>query len=91
MKLLTYINENGLKFKSIVRDTDIDPAIGLLQSPPDIFKLDWETIPKTLHNALVERGFFTRQDVQDRQSDFNNVVLAVIGKPLFRLYQELED
>lgn len=88
MKIVTYIDENGFKFQSTIRDTDIDPSIGLLQSPPDVRKLDWDNLPRMLHNGLVDRKMFTIQDVQNRQAEFNQFVLSLVGKPLFRLYQE---
>ena len=41
MKLVTFEDGNGYKHKSLIRDNDTDPSIGLLQSPPDIDQLDW--------------------------------------------------
>lgn len=90
MKLLTFTDDNGYSYKSLVRDNDTDPSIGLIQSPPDLRQLDWEAIAKNIHNALLERGLLTIQDVQIRSTEFNQIILAKVGKKIFSLYQEQE-
>jgi len=90
MKQVIYTDSNGLQHKSILRDSDTDPSIGLLQSPPDILSLDWEAIPKIIHNKLLEAGLFTIQDVQIRSNDFNKIILATVGKRILALYQNGE-
>ena len=91
MKLLTYTDANGFKHKSLVRDTDTDPAIGLLKSPPDLEQLDWYVIKLTLHNSLLDKGILTLEDAQSRPNEFNQCVLAAVAKPLFRLFQQQEN
>lgn len=88
MKLLTFEDGNGYKHKSLVRDNDTDPSIGILQSPPDLEQLDWHVIKVTLHNMLLEKGFVTLADIQNRTNEFHQCVLSAVGKPLFRLYQQ---
>ena len=88
MKLLTYTDTNGFKHKSLVRDIDTDPSIGLLKSPPDLNQLDWHVIRLTLHNLLLDKGIITLEDAQLRQAEFNQCVLIAVAKPLFRLYQQ---
>lgn len=78
----------GRKHKSLIRNGDTDPTIGLIQSPPDLTQLDWQAIQVNLHNALLDKGIITLSDAQSRVNDFNQCVLAAIGKPLFRLYQQ---
>lgn len=90
MKLLTFTDDEGYNHKSLVRDNDTDPAIGLIQSPPDLRQLDWEAIVKNIHNALLERELFTIQDVQIRSTEFNQIILARVVKQIYRLYQEQE-
>lgn len=90
MKLLTYTDEDGFTYQSLVRDNDTDPSIGLIQSPPDLRQLDWEAIVKNIHNALLERELFTIQDVQIRSTEFNQIILAKVVKQIYRLYQEAE-
>lgn len=88
MKLVTYESSNGRKRRSLIRDNDTDPSIGLLQSPPDIEQLDWELIKTTLHNLLLEKGILTMSDAQNKSSEFNQCVLVAVAKPLMRLYQQ---
>ena len=88
MKELTYTDANGFKHKSLVRDTDTDPSIGLLKSPPNLDQLDWYVIKLTLHNLLLDRGIITLEDAQLKSNEFNQCVLAAVGKPLFKLFQQ---
>ena len=90
MKQVTYTDSDGLKYLSLMRDIDTDPAQGILQSPPDVRALDWNVIQVTIHNQLLERGLLTLKDIQIRQNEFNQIVLAAVAKPLARLYQNGE-
>lgn len=91
MKLVTYEDTNGYKHKSLIRDNDTDPSIGLLQSPPNMELLEWDVIKVTLHNMLLEKGLISLNDIQIRTNEFNQCVLSAVGKPLFRLYQQQEN
>lgn len=91
MKLVTFTDQNGYNHKSLLRDNDTDPAIGLLQSPPDFTQLDWNEIARNIHNALLDAGLLTVNDVQIRQADFNKIILAKVGKKIFALYQQETD
>lgn len=88
MKLVTYEDTNGYKHKSLIRNGDSDPSIGLLQSPPNLDLLDWRIIRITLHNLLLEKGILTMSDAQNKNQEFNQCVLVAVGKPLMRLYQQ---
>lgn len=88
MRLVTYEEPNGKKHKSLIRDTDTDPSVGLLQSPPDLEQLNWELIKVTLHNLLLEKGILTMSDAQHKPNEFNQCVLVAVAKPLMRLYQQ---
>lgn len=88
MKLVTYTDENGFNHNSLLRDGDTDPAAGLLQSPPDLRQLDWEEIARVIHNKLLERGLLTLKDVQIRSTEFNQIILASVGKKILALYQQ---
>lgn len=90
MKLLTFTDDEGYNHKSLVRDNDTDPSIGLIQSPPDLRQLDWEAIARNIHNALLEREIFTIQDAQIRSTELSQIILAKVVKPIYALYQEQE-
>lgn len=88
MKKVIYTDENGFNHNSLLRDSDTDPAAGLLQSPPDLRQLDWDEITRIIHNKLLERGLLTIKDVQIRNNEFNQIILASVGKKIFALYQQ---
>jgi hypothetical protein len=88
LRQVIYTDEGGYNHSSLVRDGDTDPSIGLLQSPPDLRQLDWEEIARTIHNALLERGLITLKDVQIRSTEFNQIIMAKVGKKIFALYQQ---
>lgn len=91
MKLLIYSDSDGYNQASLVRNTDSDPTLGLLQSPPDIRQLDWAGITRDIHNKLLERGLITLKDIQVRNVEFNQVIMSSVVKPIFGLYQKEND
>lgn len=90
MKTLIYTDPQGYKFNALVRDTDTNPAIGVLSGPPHLSQIEWPDIGRELHNTLLDKGFFSVKDVQIRQTEFNQIILATVGKKIFRLYQQEE-
>lgn len=90
MKKVTFTDDNGYNHHSLVRDGDTDPSTGILQSPPDLRRLDWEEMARVIHNKLLERDLINLKDVQIRQNEFNQIILASVGKRIFALYQEQE-
>ena len=52
--------------------------------------LNWDNIQIELNNILLRKRLITIADVQARMTEFNSVILAAVGKPLLRLYQEKE-
>jgi hypothetical protein len=90
MKIMNYSDNNGYHYKSLVRDGDFDPSIGILQAPPDLRQLDWEMIVRNIHNELLARGLITLQDVQIRNIEFNQLIMAKVVKPIYALYQQQE-
>lgn len=89
MKLVSWTDENGWMHRSLLRDIDHDPSRGILQDPPDINQLDWESIKRTLHNQLVARDIFTASDLNKPQAQqaIPGAVLAALRKPLIELYR----
>lgn len=88
MKKVTFTDGNGYNHNSIIRDNDTDPTLGIIQSPPDLRQLDWDEMARNIHNALLERGLLTIKDVQVRNNEFNQIILAKVGKKIFALYQQ---
>lgn len=87
MKLVTFIDEDGFKHRSLIREGD-DPALGVRSDPPDLSLIDWEEVKKTLHNTLVERGIITWQDIVRSQNGLSSAVLLALRNPLRELYRE---
>lgn len=83
-----FFTRDGFNYASLIRDNDTDPSTGIIQSPPDLRQLDWNSIQRNLHNALLEHNLLTLKDIQIRQNEFNKIVLSAVGKPLMNLYQE---
>lgn len=89
MKLVLWTDDKGRKHRSFLRDSDPDhlAPLGVPDDPPNLDRLDWDAIKIELHNALVERGLITWQDVQKSQSGISSSVLAVFRRPLIGLYR----
>lgn len=91
-KLIIWTDEGGLKHRSILRDNDPDhlaPA-GVPDDPPDLSRLDWESIRRELHNHLVDRGLISWQDVQDSGNGISNALITVLRRHVVGLYRTVE-
>ena len=86
-----YIDSNGLKHGSILKGGMSDMEQGYQVNPPDVIKgIDWENVPKELHNALVDRGVFTYQDILNNQTAISSAILSVLKKRITTLYRDKE-
>lgn len=70
-----------------VRDNDQDTRFGIPEVPPDLNRLDWESVKKELTNLLTTEGYITFQDIQRRDQEFTGIVLAVVRTKLVQLYK----
>ncbi len=57
--------------------------------PPDLRQMDWDEMIKKLHNLLLDRGFFTYQDIQSMDG-LNNAVGAIITPEIVSYYKTQE-
>lgn len=64
-------------------------AMGIPDSV-DVSVLMWDYIKVELNNILLKKGLLTLSDIQVRPADFNSAILAAVGKPLIRLFQDKE-
>ena len=89
MKVVTWEDERGWKHQSLLRDTDPDHLAksGVPLDPPDLTALDWEGLMRDLHNALVERGLSTWQDVLEQQNGVQSSIISVFKRPIVALYK----
>jgi hypothetical protein len=88
MKVVVF-EKNGYKYKSTMRDQDVDPSQGILQGPPNLEELDWEAIKRDLHNALFDAGLMSWLDIQQKQV-LPGIILGAIRSKLIYLYREAE-
>lgn len=89
MKRVIWTDGKGYKHASLIRDSD-DPSLapeGIRCDPPDLDQLNWKTIRRELHNALVERGLSTWEDVQRSQNGVTSTILGVLRRPIIALYR----
>jgi hypothetical protein len=90
MKTVIWIDGDGYKHRSLLRDSDPDHLVmqGIPQEPPDLKRLDWDSLMRDLHNILVERGIITWDDVQRGQNMVSSAILQIFKRPIVGLYRE---
>ena len=94
MKYVTWVDDNGYKLRSMIRDTDPDsmaPA-GIPAGPPDLMQLDWPKLIRELNDILVDREINTWEDVQNSQaqSAITQAVVSVFRRPIVGLYRQAD-
>lgn len=91
MRSVIWTDEEGLRHRSLLLDTDPDEYApqGILQDPPNVEELDWNLIKRTLHNLLVDRELFSTDDI--RRNELQAVVNAALARPLKQLYRQKRD
>ena len=92
MKVITWAKD-GKQHKTLLRDSDNDEIAlsggGISQDPPDIERLDWNQIKVDLHNALLNTGIITQDDVVNKQTGLTAAILSAIRLKLKMLYKEI--
>lgn len=87
MKVLTWEDKHGYKYRSLVRNNDDNPEIGLPDNIPDLNQIDWEQVKKELHNRLTENELITWKDVQLSQNGVTSAILSVLKRRIINLYK----
>jgi len=92
MRIVEWTDENGWMHKSLVRSTDSDSVAidgrGVLQDPPDINMLDWDSIKRDLHNKLLLTGVTSYIEVQKQQTGLRRAVTSAIVPRLLELFRD---
>jgi hypothetical protein len=57
-----------------------------MHDPPDVEQIDWEAVKRDLHNALLEAGLVTIEDVSHQQVGVTSVILGVMRRRVVALY-----
>jgi len=89
MKHVIWTDGDSRKHRSFVKDSHPDSMarLGIPGDPPDIEELDWNVIKRKLHNALVDRGLFTYQDVVAQQHGVTGAILSALRGEVIGLYK----
>ena len=90
MRMVIWEDDSGYKHRSAVRDFDSDELAmyGILQDPPMIEDLDWDTIKRDLHNSLVTRGLFDYNDLVRTQNGVTGAIMSALRSRLIGLYKQ---
>jgi hypothetical protein len=89
LKLVNWVDENGCKRRSLIRDSDPEHTAnhGIHKDIPNLDELDWDRLRRNLHNNLFDNNLFTREDVQKSQNGITNAILATFRKEIVYLYR----
>lgn len=79
MRAVTWVDKDGWKRRSLVRDGDPDDAAqgGIPQGPPDFLLVDWESVARDLNNFYVEQGVVSWSDLQKSRSLQAGIMFAM--------------
>lgn len=66
MKYIVATDSRGYKRRFLVRDSDgdEDALMGIPSGPPDLDRIDWDSLKKVLNDGLAERGLWTWDEIQ---------------------------
>ena len=89
MRAVIYTDPRGYRHRAFVRDTDGDEMArsGIPADPPDVEDIDWEYVKREIHNALVDNGLFTWNDINKSTVGFN-VATSIVKKHLSGIFHE---
>ena len=89
MKRVEWTDSKGWKHARLVQDDILQPVEeGVPLEPPDIERLDWDTIKKSLHNELFTRNLIDWKAVEQSRDGLTAAILAALRRPLQNLYRE---
>jgi hypothetical protein len=91
MRKVAWEDNRGKRHASLVRDTDHDSMApkGVRLDPPDIEQIDWEAVKRDLHNALIDQGLITQQDVSRQQTGITSAILGAMRRRVILLYRPI--
>lgn len=85
MRKIEWVDEQGYKRCSIIRDEDDDSMVefGIRVEPPPVSMIDWNGVQRDLHNALYDHGITGWPDVQGTRGDIVSMIVTnVLSKRL---------
>jgi hypothetical protein len=89
MRKETWTDDKGYRRAALVRDDDPRGwgPYGIPLEPPDIGQVNWELIQRELHNALVDQGLFTVDDVRRNQNAVGTIICRIIKREVITLFK----
>ncbi len=92
MRVVTWVDKNGYKHRSLLRDQDPDRLAesGIPLDPPNLHRLDWDELVRELHNLLVDREISDWDSVQRNQNAITSSIITVFKRPIVGLFRTEE-
>lgn len=92
MKRVEWVDSQGRKRASLLRDADPDEAApqGIPVEIPDIDMLDWEQIQTNLHNSLVSLGIDSWDEARRQHEAVAGAILNAVRRPLLLYLRSLD-
>ena len=89
MKIIDWQDEKGRTFRSVIPDDTPDDMAqyGVPVGPPDLDRLDWESIKSEINGVLVRNGLYTWDHVQGDPHGVG-VALSIFKRYLIALYRD---
>lgn len=93
MRTVRWVDSRGKRHVSEVRDNDPDSMgpKGIRHDPPDVEQIDWEAVKRDLHNALLDMGLITSEDITRQQVGVTSAILGVMRKRVVALYAPVKE
>lgn len=90
MKVVKWVDKNGYKRQSLLRDEDPDDMAlqGIPLEPPDLSQIDWQEVQRLLHNALVDNGMIEWNDLVTRPNGVTNAIKTSMKRIVTNLYKD---
>jgi hypothetical protein len=92
MRVVIWDDEQGWKRRALLPDSmpDAKAPLGVQQNPPDLRRLDMESVLREASNLLTEEGLLTWKDVNLKQAQFRRAC-DVFRRHLVALFREKEE
>jgi hypothetical protein len=90
MKIVKWVDKDGYKRRSMLRDKDPDSMAiqGVPVDPPDLDQVDWEEVKRLLHNALVDNEMFEWNDLVIKPNGVTNAIKTSMKRIVTNLYKD---
>lgn len=91
MKTVEWTDAQGYKHRALIRDDDLPTVAyaghGISADPPDVNRIDWETVKRDLHNLLLAHGLTTFEDVNTSAAPLGAVLIKAIKAQVIGLFK----